>query len=200
MDILSVIFRQQSRRIGIYMPSVVVSEKHSDALEITEHPVEKPTTSGNSGFVADHAYRRPSEVTMECGFAGGGSLLDFASNLTATSLLQKSPREMYQELLNLQSERRPFDVVTGKRTYNNMLIRTIEVTTDKTSENVLNCTLTLREVIMTATNKIKVADKTAMKDGVSTSAVQNTGTKTTTPPNQSLLDQAVTAGRQLLGV
>ena len=137
---------------------------------------------------------------MECGFAGGGSLLDFASNLTATSLLQKSPREMYQELLNLQSERRPFDVVTGKRTYNNMLIRTIEVTTDKTSENVLNCTLTLREVIMTATNKIKVADKTAMKDGVSTSAVQNTGTKTTTPPNQSLLDQAVTAGRQLLGV
>lgn len=94
----------------------------------------------------------------------------------------------------------PFDVVTGKRTYNNMLIRAIEVTTDKTSENVLNCTLTLREVIMTATNKIQVADKADMKDGVSTSVVQNTGTKSTTPPNQSLLDQAVTAGRQLLGL
>lgn len=95
MDILSVILRQQSRRIGIFIPSVVVSEKHSDALEITEHPVEKPTTNGKSGFIADHAYKRPSEVTMECGFAGGGSVLDFASNLTSTSLLKKSPREMY---------------------------------------------------------------------------------------------------------
>ena len=45
MDILSAIFRQQSRRIGLLIPSVVVSEKHSDALEITEHPVEKPTTN-----------------------------------------------------------------------------------------------------------------------------------------------------------
>lgn len=32
MDILSAIFRQQSRRIGILIPSVVVSEKHYDAL------------------------------------------------------------------------------------------------------------------------------------------------------------------------
>ena len=55
MDILSAIFRQQSRRIGILIPSVVVSEKHSDALEITEHPVEKPTTNSASGFIADHA-------------------------------------------------------------------------------------------------------------------------------------------------
>jgi hypothetical protein len=40
MDILSTLFQQQSRRIGLIVPSVVVSEKHSDTLEITEHPVE----------------------------------------------------------------------------------------------------------------------------------------------------------------
>jgi hypothetical protein len=51
----------------------------------------------------------------------------------------------------MQLERVPFDVVTGKRVYSNMLVRAIEVTTDKTSENVLNCTLTLREVIMSQT-------------------------------------------------
>lgn len=187
MDILSAILRQQSRRIGILIPSVVVSEKHSDALEITEHPVEKPTTNSASGFIADHAYKRPSEVTMECGFAGGGSILDFASDLTAVGFLGKSPKETYQELLKLQSDRIPFDVVTGKRTYNNMLIRAIEVTTDKTSENVLNCTLTLREVILSETKMKSVADKADMQDGVSTSAVQNTGTKSTTPPNESLL-------------
>jgi hypothetical protein len=56
------------------IPDVVVSEKHSDTLEITEHPVE------TGAAISDHAYKRPSEVVMEVGFAGGGALLDFASS------------------------------------------------------------------------------------------------------------------------
>lgn len=40
MDILSTLFHQQSRKIGMIVPSVVISEKHTDMLEITEHPVE----------------------------------------------------------------------------------------------------------------------------------------------------------------
>ena len=51
------------------VPSVVISEKHTDMLEITEHPVEV------GAAVADHAYKKPSEVVMEGGFAGGGALL-----------------------------------------------------------------------------------------------------------------------------
>ena len=181
MDILSTLFQQQSRKIGMIVPSVVVSEKHTDTLEITEHPVEV------GAAIADHAYKKPSEVVMEVGFAGGGSLLDFASNLTATSLLGLSPKELYQELLNLQRNRIPFDVTTGKRIYNNMLIKTLEVTTDKSSENVLLATLTLREVIITSTQSVRVAPKNNMTEGVGTSAVQNTGTKTTVPPNNSIL-------------
>ncbi|HHG9944814.1 TPA: phage baseplate protein [Yersinia enterocolitica] len=187
MDILSAIFRQQSRRIGIIIPSVVVSEKHSDALEITEHPVERPTTNSVSGFIADHAYKRPSEVTMELGFAGGGSLLDFVDTSTIGLSLGKSPREVYQEILDLQATRKPIDVITGKRKYSNMLIRAVEVTTDKTSENVLMCVLTLREVIMSQTESVQVADKSDMQDGVSTSGVQNSGTKSPTPVNDSII-------------
>jgi hypothetical protein len=190
MDILSAIFRQQTRKIDIFVPSVVVSEKHSDTLEITEHPVEKPTTGSNAGYIADHAFKRPSEVTMECGFAGGGSLLDFVDTSSIGLGLGMSPKETYQQLLDLQSSRVPFDVVTGKRTYTNMLVRAIEVTTDKTTENVLSCTLTLREVIMSETFSVKVADKSDMAQGASTSAVQNTGTKSTTPPNESILSKA----------
>ncbi|STL39876.1 bacteriophage protein [Escherichia coli] len=95
---------------------------------------------------------------MEVGFAGGGALLDFASNLTATSLLGLSPQQTYQELLDLQESRIPFDVVTGKRLYSNMLIRALEVTTDKTTENVLSAVLTLREVIISRTQQITVAE------------------------------------------
>lgn len=194
MDILSTLFQQQSRKIGMIIPSVVVSEKHSDTLEITEHPVEV------GAAVADHAYKKPSEVVMEVGFSGGGALLDFASSLTATGLLGMSPQQTYQEILNLQASRIPFDVVTGKRLYSNMLIRALEVTTEKTTENVLSAVLTLREVLISQTQQITVADKSDMKDGVGTSPVLNTGTKTTKPPNNSLLKSISGSAASILGI
>lgn len=148
MDFLSVLLQQRTRSIGIIIPDVVITEKHTDTLEITEHPVEQPTNAGASGegagYISEHAFRRPSEVVMETGFSGGGSLLDFADTSAIGLSLGLSPKELYQELLNQQRDRIPFDVTTGKRIYNNMLIKTLEVTTDKSSENVLLATLTLR--------------------------------------------------------
>lgn len=185
MDILSTLFQQQSRRIGLIVPSVVISEKHNDTLEITEHPVEV------GAAISDHAYRRPSEVIMQVGFAGGGSLLDFLDTTSVGLSAGLSPKETYQELLDLQSSRVPFDVVTGKRIYNNMLIRALEVTTDRTTENVLSAVLTLREVIITSTTTAQVAPKADMKLGADTSAVQNSGVKTPTPKNESLLSNLV---------
>ncbi|WP_447870309.1 phage baseplate protein [Serratia fonticola] len=196
MDILSVLFSQQRRRIGAIVPSVVISEKHSDALEITEHPVEIGAP------VSDHAFKRPSEVTMELGFASGGSLIDGIDtaqifNIDTGLSLGTSPADVYQELLSLQETRVPFDLITGKRTYKNMLIRAIEVTTDKTSENVLMCVLTMREVIISQTQKTNAADKADMLMGVSTSPTQNTGTKALVPVNESVASQ-IKGGAQAL--
>lgn len=193
MDILSTLFQQQSRRIGLIVPSVVVSEKHSDTLEITEHPVE------TGAPVSDHAYKRPSEVVMEVGFAGGGSLLDFIDTSSLGLTLGLSPKETYQQILDLQTSRIPFDVVTGKRLYSNMLIRSIEVTTDRTSENVLMAVLTLREVIITQTQQIAVADKADMKEGANTSAVINSGTKAAKPQNESLLSSGWQGLKSIIG-
>ncbi|KIZ46297.1 bacteriophage protein [Raoultella ornithinolytica] len=183
MDILSTLFQQQSRRIGLIVPSVVISEKHNDTLEITEHPVEV------GAAISDHAYRRPSEVVMQVGFAGGGSLLDFLDTTSFGLSVGLSQKETYQELLDLQNSRVPFDVVTGKRIYSNMLIRALEVTTDRTSENVLSAVLTLREVIITSTTTTQVAVKEDMKLGANTSAVQNSGVKTPAAKNESLLSR-----------
>lgn len=183
MDIFSTLFQQQSRKIGLIVPSVVISEKHNDTLEITEHPVEV------GAAISDHAYRRPSEVVMQVGFSGGGSLLDFLDTTSFGLSVGLSPKETYQELLDLQNSRVPFDVVTGKRIYSNMLIRALEVTTDRTSENVLSAVLTLREVIITSTTTTQVAVKEDMKLGANTSAVQNSGVKTPAAKNESLLSR-----------
>lgn len=159
MDILGTLFSQGTRKIGMFVPSVVISEKHSDSSEITEIPLQVP---GKGGFtVSDHTFDRPSEVVMEIGFAGGGSLVDDDASTMfdiSTGLkLGSSPREIYQQLLDLRATKQPFDVITGKRDYKNMLIRAIEVTTDNTSENVLLVTLTLRQVIIVETKGKNVA-------------------------------------------
>ncbi|MBC3230759.1 phage baseplate protein [Serratia fonticola] len=183
MDILSVLFSQQRRRIGIIVPSVVISEKHMDATEVTEHPVEIGAP------VSDHAYDRPAEVTMEIGFAGGGSLID---GVDTTSILDvdtglslgTSPEAIYQELLDLKKKKEPFAVTTGKRQYQNMLIRAIEVLTDKTSENVLMVTLTLRELLITETQKVTTTPAENMKYPQDTAGVSNTGLKNPTTPEK----------------
>ncbi|WP_142478562.1 phage baseplate protein [Klebsiella oxytoca] len=190
MDILSTLFQQQTRKIGLIVPDVVITERHSDTLEITEHPVEKPTSDG-VGFVSDHAYRRPSELVMEIGFSGGGTLLDLLDTSSIGLSLGISPSETYQKLLDLQRSREPFSVTTGKRQYTNMLIRVLDVTTDKTSENVLMATLTLRELNTTQTQTVSVAAKENMKEGANTSAVQNSGVKTLTPQNESLMSRFI---------
>jgi hypothetical protein len=188
MDILSTLFSQGTRKIEMIVPSVVISEKHQDTSEITEHPVQR------GAAISDHAYDRPSEVTMEIGFAGGGSLIDgfdtskifdFDTGLS----LGKSPKEVYEQLLKLKSSREPFDVTTGKRQYKNMLIRSIEVTTDKTSENVLMVTLNLREVIIVDTAEVKtnVPPPERMKDPLETGPVVDKGTKTPIKPKESIL-------------
>ncbi|EOT1092517.1 hypothetical protein ACNKA2_004685, partial [Klebsiella pneumoniae] len=79
-------------------------------------------------------------------------------------------------------------------------IRALEVTTDRTTENVLSATVTLREVIITQTKSIKVADKADMKYGVETSAVINTGTKTPIPQNNSLLTSGANFVKSTLGI
>ena len=186
MDILSTLFSQRSRKIGLIIPDVIISEKHQDVLEITEHPTE------DDAPITDHAFKRPSELTMEVGFSGGGAILDLLSNTPFDFGFGLSPRETYQQLLDLQASRVPFDVVTGKRIYSNMLIRVLDVTTDRTTENVLMATLTLKEALITSTQTISVANKSDMAQGVSTSGVQNTGTKSVKTASESILYRSAT--------
>ena len=200
MDILSVLLHQRSRKIGIIIPDVVISEKHSDVLEITEHPVERPTSSSagassdGAGYVADHAFRRASDLFMEVGFSGGGSLLDMVNTSAIGISAGSSPKEIYSQLLELQRTKQPFDVVTGKRLYSNMMIRVLEVTTDKASENVLMATVTLREIIFTQTQTITSASKANMTQGANTSAVQDGGVKTPKQPSESVLSKMTSIG------
>jgi hypothetical protein len=149
---LATVLLRRPRKIGIIVPNVVLEEVQVDDLEITEHPVERGAP------ISDHAYMKPCELVMRVGWSNSAPLqvlgvsVPFLSRGIGTAVTSFGEKdyltEVYRQLLELQRSREPFDVVTGKRIHRNMLIRTLSVTTDETTENVLMAQVRMREVII----------------------------------------------------
>ena len=127
------LIQPSTRAIGTVFADVTVEENHRDEVIVTQHPIE------GGGVITDHAYKRPAELEIRCGF----------SNSTAGYV--GYVQQQYRALLALQLARQPFSVYTGKRRYQNMLIRGLSVVTDPHSENILMASVALQEVIRVST-------------------------------------------------
>lgn len=157
---LDAIIVKPKRQIGPFTAQVVVSEDHTDELEITDQPVEQGAS------ITDHAFKRPSEVTIIAGWSdspGSSSLLgSLVSAVTGTiggieSLLSGNSMsqvaDVYKNFLAVQESRIPIDVYTGKRFYSNMLIKGLRCTTTKETENAILLTVRLRQIIIVSRAK-----------------------------------------------
>jgi hypothetical protein len=120
------------RYIGMIIPDIVTEEIGADALMITENPVEMGVP------VADHAYHRPTEITLRSSWSN------------STHMDNGFSAQIYEQLLALQIAAEPFTVTTPKRQYQSMLISSLVVTTDADSEYVLNCIIGCKQVIITS--------------------------------------------------
>lgn len=125
------------RSIAGLTADVWVEETQRDDLTVTEHPVEQGAP------IADHFFKRPAEVVIRAGWS-----MQKSGDLSAQS-------GVYGWLLNWQASGTLFDLYTGKRRYQNMLIGSLWTTTDHTSEYALMVTLVCREVILTKTQVAK---------------------------------------------
>lgn len=148
------------RALGSISIQCVIEERHTDALTITEHPVERGAP------ISDHAYRRPAEVVVQCGWSNSSRAAGGNGDYV---------REVYKALLALQESREPFDVSTGKRLYRNMLIASLAVTTDQKSEATLMVVATLREVIRVQTRVVAVPGAEVQANPKATAATHFTG-------------------------
>ncbi|MDR1979778.1 MAG: hypothetical protein LBQ42_13665 [Synergistaceae bacterium] len=165
------------RSVGGIAFDVTVEERHSDKLEITAHPVQ------TGADISDHAYKLPQEVTV---IVGQGALGD-----------ENAPRDTYDKVRELQESREPFDIITGKREYKNMLIRDITETTSVETENSLILTLDCVEVILVETQTVSVP-ASAQKKAAVTQSSQQGGEKqatnadgTSAAPKRSMLKSAL---------
>lgn len=158
----------------------VVSERHIDLMEITEHPVEQGAP------ISDHAYKRPSEVIIEMAWSNSptpsGSILGQAvdaglaaaaslnstiaqleniagvvgaagtvmSMLNGTEISQAD--QIYSTLIQLQETRAIFDLLTGRKKYTNMVCKSIAIETDSKTENALHVTMVCQQIIIVSTS------------------------------------------------
>jgi len=148
------------RAIGPFTGFVCMSEDSTDVLEITQHPVQR------GAAITDHAYMQPSTVSIR--FIYTPSL---ATPLTQT----------YSELLDLQSSREPFTIVTGKRVYKDMLFKSISVATDVTKENVLSVIGDFQQVILVDIETTNVPVRSKQKMPEKTAMTENKGDKKAAP-------------------
>lgn len=227
------------RSIGPLVAQVTISEQHNDELEITDHPVEM------GAVISDHAFKRPAELIITCGWSnspsgnGTNPLLDAGLGATILGLQGANSatvltgafagatggaidqtlagvqalitgnapnqiKDLYQKLLKLQEDRIPFDVSTGKRNYVNMLVRSLQVTTDKTSENTLMVVASLRQVILVSTKPItQSAPAEDQRFPESTNPITNFGTKVLGPAvadAKATILQTIKSVSQFVGV
>lgn len=115
-----------ARAIGTFSGYCVIRESATDTLRVTSHPVSEGVN------ISDHAFKDPAKLSIE--FLVGQTDRDLA--------------EVYQELLDLQKYAELIEVVTGKRSYENMVITSITQKTDATTEHVLSISLELQELFI----------------------------------------------------
>jgi hypothetical protein len=106
---------------------------------------------------------------MRCGF----------SDSSAES--QGYVQAVYAQLVTLQARREPFNVYTGKRHYQNMLINSLMTVTDEKSEWTLFINVAMREIIITSTQS--TSSSMSSKDKLDAAGV---GTLQTTTDNTPL--------------
>jgi hypothetical protein len=182
-DVLEEVFLQPHRTIGTIIPECAVEEHHSDRLQVTQHPIEIGAN------ISDHAYMLPFEVTLRYGWSNaliGGQIQNLGDRFAAIGsesfqqvISGGQTAAIYEHLQQLQASRIPFRIVTGKRTYADMLITEMGVTTDARTENVLIVELHCQQIIRVSTSSTPAAAAQAMPE--QTGDAINTGNQQLTP-------------------
>lgn len=159
------------RSIGGIIPDVTMEETHTDKLVTTKHPVER------GAAITDHAYKEPSIVTMHIGWSDSNSLIRSIVSGSLFSGSISSANDLYKAMLDLQVSGQRFDLVTGKRTYSDMLLLQVRNTTDPTSENSLLLELEMEQQLIAQTSEVALVQTSNQADPAATGPVQNAGTK-----------------------
>jgi hypothetical protein len=150
---------------------VTIDEDGDDEMTITEHPVEQ------GAAISDHAYKRPAELRVRVGWSDAYVQQNMPAGFGVDQVdAAVGVDQVYEAILYLQSERRPFTVVTGKRQYDNMLIASLRTHTDAKLEFTFVADIIFREILLVNTGTVTAGGAAAASSSSSNLANQEANT------------------------
>lgn len=152
-----------------------ISEQHEGDAEITQFPVEV------GADISDHIRPQPERITIN-GIISN-SPLQLGADL---SLSPTRAEEGYKLLRKMKNSGELVDIVTSLREYKSMGIEGLSVSRDVTTGNVVNATVSLKEVL-TAESKEAPAPAPGQTSGAGPT---NTGEQKTGAASQGATNQA----------
>lgn len=137
-------------KIGTVEVDVSPNQSHRFPTKITDNPVE------DGSVFADHVVLLPVTLEIE------GRITDASVTLSDAITGRGTAKDAWRELVRLQQQREPFDVVTGLELYQNMLIEELIALRTATDGQSVRFVAVLREVQIvgrnTPTNRQRVAE------------------------------------------
>ena len=138
------------------IPDIALYEEHNDEVRIPQHPVEQGAT------ITDNFIKMPSEVQLQYGWSvsavhalGDPSYTNYA----------------YAQLLTLQASGRPFNIVTTKRLYENMIMLGLRTRTDKENTFSMITSIRCQQIILVSTSTVTLDDGSTQASPQQTSSI-----------------------------
>lgn len=157
-----------------YAFDAVMELSHEQDLELTRHPVQ----SGAS--ISDHAYIMPARLTIDVGMSD--AMDSFEQPDTWSGSTSKSV-STYQTMLALQQSRIPLVLTTKLRTYNNMVVRSVNPRDTAKTYAGLRMSVLFEQIIIASITILAVSARP--QDTNSTLL----GTITPLPPSPAIISQ-----------
>jgi hypothetical protein len=196
--ITELLFKRVRAGIGVMLPTVQYpvpllvrfdssdKETHTSGVELSDHPVEE------GADVTDHIRIKPDEIELN-GVISNTPLL-FLASFQAESPVEGSNESThdrvevaYRQLREFQRSGVLVDVITSLRTYSNMVITNISISRDVHSGNILDSTISLREMTMATAMSIDVPVPVAKKAKKNAGKKQLDDAEKTTEANKSMM-------------
>lgn len=133
--------------IGGVQIDVSVRETHRQSSEVTDHAIEL------GADVQDHVRRLPDEVSLE------GIVSDLTTNLAGFAALQlsgNSAQKRYQELIDLVESADTFELVTGLRSYVDMVFTTFEVDRNQSTGEIVRFRANMKQLRFATSEEVAV--------------------------------------------
>ena len=185
MATVNLVFDRTLVKIGTVTLDVSLSEAHSSTNEVTDHPVEQGVN------IVDHVRPKPDILRLEGMVSNTPLPLPTAETQVRTSkgrtfrsrseINQTAAGTAYSDLLALKENATLVTVVTGLRTYTDMVIESLDVPRDARTGQTLRFSCTLKQVRTAVVQTAKVVPQQKNSKG------KKATTPTTTEERGSVL-------------